>query len=82
MGLGKHKDKVKRGVIEMPRSKSHFLYTNQVYDAADAVRWLYENDFFIDKIESNNKLISEVNIFFHRINDSDRVDPPFKPLLL
>jgi len=82
MGLGKHANRVKKGCIEMPRCLSTRLYSNQVYDAADAVRWLHENGFLVDTIESNDEHVNEVNISFHRIDKDDLKSVPFKPLVL
>jgi len=82
MGLGKHANRVKRGCVEMPRCLSTRLYDSQLYDAADAVRWLHENGFLVDTIESNDEKVNEVNISFHRIDKNDLKSVPFKPLYL
>jgi hypothetical protein len=80
MGLGKYACRVKRGCVEMPRCLSTRLYADQTYDAADAVRWLHENGFLVDTIESNDEKVQEVNISFHRIEENDYKFVPFKPL--
>lgn len=82
MGLGKYANRVKRGCIEMPRCLSTRLYDSQVFDTADAVRWLHENGFLVDTIESNDEKVNEVNLTFHRIDENDLKSVPFKPLII
>jgi FkbM family methyltransferase len=81
MGLGKHKDKVVKGCVEMPRCISMRIYEDQIYDAGDAVRWLNENGFLVDSIEAHGGLVNEVDIYFHRMTDEDKVMKPFKPVI-
>jgi hypothetical protein len=81
MGLGKHMDKVVKGCIEMPRCMSMRIYDDQIYDAGDAVRWLNENGFLVDSIEAHGGLVNEVDIYFHRMTDEDKVMKPFKPVI-
>jgi FkbM family methyltransferase len=80
MGLGKHISKVKKGCLEMPRCMRTKYYDTQVYDAADAVKFLHENGFIVDSIEVNDEFVNEVNIYYHRISDKDKVMVQFKPL--
>jgi len=80
MGLGKHISKVKKGCLEMPYSMKSKCYIGQIYDAADAVKFLHENGFVVDSIEVNDEFVNEVNINYHRISDKDKVKVPFKPL--
>lgn len=82
MGLGKHKDKVVKGSIEMPRCMSTRIYEDQLYDAGDAVRWLNENGFLVDTIEAHGGDMNEVDIYFHRLTEEDKVMKPFKPVLI
>jgi FkbM family methyltransferase len=68
--LGKYLTLVKEGVIEMPSSHQQKLYKDQLYVMEDAVNFLKENGFIIDKIESNDTQTNEVNIYFHASSSS------------
>ena len=72
-GLGKHLSKVKRGCLEMPLNYNTRIYPDQKYDCADAVRFLHENGFIVDRIDRNDDHVCEVNIYFSRLDENKRV---------
>ena len=71
MGLGHHISKVDRGVIEMPLNTKGRTYKEQVYDSADAVRFLHENGFVVESMDVNDQFGLEVNVHFHKIQQSE-----------
>ena len=66
-GLGEYLPKVKRGVLEAPTSKTVSLY-KESHTMIDALKFLKENNFQIDDIESNTPEENEVNIYFSQKN--------------
>lgn len=66
MGLDDKINIVKAGVIEMPTSHNTKLYKNQKYIKDDAINFLKEHGFKINRICSNDAQCNEVNIFFNR----------------
>jgi FkbM family methyltransferase len=66
-GLGEYLPKVKRGVLEAPTSKTVSLY-KESHTMIDAIKFLKENNFKIDDIESNTPEENEVNIYFSQKN--------------
>ena len=71
MGMGPHISKVEKGVIEMPYNTKGRIYKEQVYDSADAVRFLHENGFVVESMDINDQFGLEVNVHFHKLQQSE-----------
>lgn len=67
MGMGPHISKVVKGVIEMPLNTKGRIYKEQIYDSADAVRFLHDNGFIVESMDVNDQFGLEVNVHFHKI---------------
>ena len=61
-GLGEKLSIVRAGVMEAA-SKENVLYNGQNIEE-ECIRFIYENGFFVERIESNDVHRNEVNIFF------------------
>ena len=66
--LGKYKKNVLRGVIESAYSSEKTIYINQNNTLDVVFDWLKQNDFVIEKIESNDFTNCECNIYFKKLN--------------